>query len=215
LQKVDISRSPIKREEKSWRKVVFWSVLGIILIIVLCIALSPAQVNGSGKYLTSGDNLLKDRKFISAIVEYRKAEFLHSSSNVTDRLNTARDSEKDITKLEPFYKEVNDVGALNEITKANEVPANVSDGVKTAKSYIENNRPDLALLAATTVTEMDANYQDAWTYLGLANYYMMKNAEISSPVREFYEAKAKDAWQKALEIDPSNQDVQKYLDQLK
>jgi tetratricopeptide (TPR) repeat protein len=215
LQNTKTDRFPIKREKKSWNKAIFWTVLGAILIIALYVALSPARVSGSKKYLVSGDNFLANRKFISAIVEYKKAEFLHGGENISDRINIARDGEKDISKLIPFFTEINDIEALNEITEANKVPANVSEGVKAAKAYIENGRPDLGILAATTVTEMDEGYQDAWTYLGLSNYYMMKDAEISSDSREYYKAQAQEAWEKAMSIDPTNETVQGYLETLK
>ncbi|MFA7244283.1 MAG: hypothetical protein WC080_03300 [Patescibacteria group bacterium] len=214
MKKVATRKPPHNFGEKSWKKAALWSVIGLLLIVILYFALSPARVSGTNKYITSGDDFLKNRKFISALVEYRKAAFLAGSSKANERTIIARESEKDITKLEPFFREINDIDALNDLSEANKVPQNESEAVKDAKAYIENGRPDLAILVATTATEMDENYADAWIYLGLANYYMMKDAEISGESREFYRGKAEESWQKARLAEPTNENVTKYLDEL-
>lgn len=200
---------------KKNRKIVGWIIAGAILMTMFAIVLSPLRTNGANKYLTSGDEYLKNRKFISAIVEYRKAEFLAKNNGAKERINLAREGEKDIMKLEPFFREANDIDALNELSKANAVPEREYDAVVTAKKYVESGRPDLAILATETAIEMDENYLDAWLYLGIGNLEMMKKAEISAESREYYKGKATEALNKALSIDPTNENVKKYLDQLK
>lgn len=210
-----LHRVNARKAKTPWAKYAKLILAGLIVIFFLYLVMIPLRVKGANKLLETGDNYLKERKYISAIVAYRKAQFLKNSEEIESRIQIARDSEKDISKLEPFLREINDIPELNEIANANKVPVNEYEGIVQAKKYVADERADLAILTATDVTEMDENYRDAWMYLGIANYHMMSDAEVSAEVREYYKAKARDALERAKSLDETNTDVTKYLEAVK
>ena len=71
-----------------------------------------------------------------------------------------------------------------------------------------------ALIAATTAIEMNSNYFDGWLYLGISHLETANRASLTSSNIDHHKNKAKEAFGRAIQLNPDNELVKQYLDQL-
>lgn len=195
-------------------KIRFFVVATVCGIIILVISALPLRANWSARFVERGDGYLADKKYLSAIVEYKKAKALKNDQTVLDRLDLAQSAENDVFVLLQFYRQQNNTAQLNLFNRANAVPDSSYNLISLAKTLIEQNEPQLAIVATKTAIEMDKDYRDAWLYNGIANIKVAQLAEIRSDVAEKYLSDAKTSLTRAHEIDPTYEPTQQYLNQL-
>ena len=177
---------------------------GSIMFILAIFALTrPLRTNWAKDFSKNGDQYLSQKKYISAIVEYKKSEILLPSKQISDRIALAKAAQTDVSNLENYYRENNDIVQLDIINKTKSVPDTSYDLVALSKNLLEKNEPQLAAKAAETATEMDKAYRDAWLYLGISNLAIAKQVEMSSESSNQYLAQAKDSLEQAKLLDPS------------
>jgi len=186
----------------------------VMLILTIFAFTRPLRTNWAKDFSKNGDQYLAQKKYISAIVEYKKAEILLPSQQISDRIALAKDSQIDVSKLENYYRENNDIVQLDIINKTKSVPDTSYDLVTLSKNLLEKNEPQLAAKAAETATEMDKEYRDAWLYLGISNFAIAKQVEMSHQNSNQYLTQAKDSLKKAKLLDPSYEPTNQYLSQL-
>lgn len=188
---------------------------GSVMLFLSVIALTrPLRANLAKDFSERGDQYLAQKKYISAIVEYRKAEALLPDKEISERIALAKEAETDVSKLENYYRQNNDIVQIDLLNKTNSVPDTSYDLVALSKKLLEKNEPQLAAKAAETATEMDKEYRDAWLYLGISNLQIARQVEMSSGNSDQYLARAKESLERARLLDPSYEPTNQYLKQL-
>ena len=126
----------IKEEGKKWKKQIWWiGTLAVLLFLGGIFFGSRAEA--SNEYLKRGDELLRQKRYLSAIVEYKKAEFLDQSEAVLERIRMAREAQEDVRNLEEFYVEIGAEEELLKFREAKAVPETAYRAVFSAKSFLE------------------------------------------------------------------------------
>lgn len=194
------------------RPVLKWLIIVLALILLVYLGTLPVRGKLAKDYTVSGDDLLVQKKYLSAELEYEKALTLNSKdqSAIAHR-QTAQDAEADITKLLSLYKERGDKTKVALFAQAGEVPSNETEAVKLSKELIEKGEYQLAVIPAKTATEMDQGYRDAWLYLGIANLQVYQKVELREAVRGGYLSAAKAALEQAKTLDPIYQPTLDFL----
>lgn len=192
-----------------------WIYLLAILIAVLALYFIAQTIKDSlsQKYYNRGEEKLLQEKYISAIVEYQKSDYLKKSAETENRIELAREAEKDIKRLEAFLREKNATLKLNDLKQAEAVPTDAYTAVINARSFLEKKKPQLAVISATTATEMKKEYRDAWLYLGIAHLDVFNQVELSAENKEWHKSEAKKALEKAKTLDITYQPTIDLLDQ--
>ena len=195
---------------------IFKWLIGIIIFLFLLVLLtSPLRSKAASDYVKEGDNLLLQKKYISAEVEYQKALTLNSNDAIAkDHLDLANKAAVNISEFERFFDLPQFAGFKAKYEEALEVPANQSDVVKLSKKLIEDGEYQLAIIPAKNATEMDSSYRDAWLYLGIANMKTAQFTELKPETQNLYLSEAKKDLNKVLELDPENQTAKELLDKL-
>jgi Flp pilus assembly protein TadD len=179
----------------------------IVLAVGLLAHISTLSARGrlSEKYRQSGDNLLLQKKFLSADLEYRKALMLNGNNTKAkeNRILTEKAAD-DILTLGNFVKDNSPKeSALFDL--ATGVPKSETEAVLTSKKLIEEGEYQLAAFPAKTATEMDRTYSEAWIYLGISYLKSAQLLETSNEQKATYKNQAKAAFEQAKEVDPENQ----------
>lgn len=190
------------------RKPILGTIVAIVVGVIMFfgafyLATNPLRQSLANQFLSRGDKFLNQKKYVSAIVEYKKAEFLAKNKETESRINLADQAQEDVDKLENFYREQNNISQLELYNQVRSVPDSSYDLVTLAKYLIENNEAQMAVEAAATATEMDKEYRDAWLYLGLSNLAVAKNVELTGDKANTYIEKGKEALSRAKQLDPS------------
>jgi len=209
----------IKKTSQSGNKTILlalkWLIGVIILLLLLVLLSSPLRGKAATNYVKEGDNLLLQKKYISAEVEYKKALTLNSKDAIAkDHLDLANKAAMDISEFERFFDLPQFAGFKTKYEEATEVPANQSDVIKLSKKLIENGEYQLAIIPAKTALEMDDSYRDAWLYLGIANLKTAQFSELKPEAQNQYLEEAKKSFNKVLELDPENVTAKKLIDKL-
>ena len=188
-------------------------LIGIIIFLFLLVLLSsPLRGKAASNYVKEGDNLLLQKKYISAEVEYRKALTLNANDAVAkDHMDLANKAELNISEFERFFDLPQFAGFKVKYEEASEVPTNQSDVVKLSKKLIEDGEYQLAIIPAKNAIEMDDGYRDAWLYLGIANLKTAQFSELKPEAQNQYLFEAKKAFNKVLELDPENKTAKELL----
>jgi tetratricopeptide (TPR) repeat protein len=190
-------------------------ICGVVMLFgAVFLATNPLRASFSKQFITRGDDFLNQKKYVSAIVEYKKADFIAPSGDIKQKISFARESETDVYQLENFYRQNNNIGQQEVYNQVRAVPDSSYDMVTLSKTLIEQNEPQLAIEAARTATEMDKEYRDAWLYLGISNLAVAKQVELSGNNSQTYLDRGKQALQKAKLLDPSYAATNDILKQL-
>lgn len=191
-------------------------LIGIIIFFLLLVLISsPLRGKAANSYVKRGDNLLLQKKYVSAEVEYTKALTLNTGNIVAkDHMDLAKKAAINIGEFERFFDlpQFADFKAKYEI--AITVPTNQSDAVKTSKNLIEDGEYQLAIIPAKTALEMDNGYRDAWLYFGIANLKTAQLAELKSEDQNEYLVKAKESFDRVLQLDPGNKTAKELLSKI-
>lgn len=198
----------IENSKLKIRKPILGTIVAIIvgvtmLLLAVFLATTPLRTGFSKKFISRGDEFLNNKKYVSAIVEYKKADYLAKNTEVEQKIDLANEAQKDVDALENFYRQNNNIGQQEIYNQVRAVPDSSYDMVVLAKSLIEQNEPQLAIEAARTATEMDKEYRDAWLYLGIGNLAVAKQVELSGDAATLYIENGKQALSRAKQLDPS------------
>lgn len=201
-------RVSLKRNNKILTLLLILSLFFLALFFII----KPICASFSEKYIARGDNFLMQKKYLSADLEYEKAFSLIQNQKAIDRRELTKKCARNILEMKDLLSEKNNIALLNLFAEANTVPKVESEAVKKSKELIEKNEYQLAIIPALTAIEMDQNYRDAWLYLGIANLKSAQYLELKQDDRDYYLSNAKNALNKAKEIDPQYIPIQNYLD---
>ena len=198
-------KSVDKKNNRSLLIVLKWILVAVIVLFVLFLATSPLRGKAANNYIGLGDELLSQKKYISAEVEYKKALALKGNNAVAkDHLNLAEKAMGNIAEFERFFDLPQFAGLKEKYDSATAVPSNQSDAVKLSKKLVSEGEYQLAIIPAKTALEMDNEYRDAWLYLGIANLKTAQLTELKQEVQNQYLNEAKQSFNKVLQLDPEN-----------
>jgi DNA primase large subunit len=152
---------------------------------------------------------------LHADLAYEKAQVIApGDKTAAERRALVQESGENIQALESFYKTGDFTDRENKLNEATAFPANETEAVKLSKQLIDENEYQLATIPAKTATEMDDGYRDAWLYLGIADLKTAQLVDLSKEAKATYIEKAKEALNKAKQIDPEYKVVSDYLNEL-
>jgi len=196
-----------------------WVILiGLIFLVFLLLffLIKPLRTYSAQKYITEGDRYLANKEYLHADLAYDKALTLFPSSKTAkERKTLTEEASRNVLVLEDFYKENNFGEQKEKLDEATTFPTNETEAVNLSKQLIEEKEYQLAIIPAKTATEMAPDYRDAWIYLGIANLKTAQLTNLSSDIQAGYIAKAKEAFEKAKQIDPESKVVNDYLNSMK
>jgi len=192
-----------------------WALILLIAILAVTLFSRPLCHSWSGRFLEKGDQLLAQKRYLQAEMEYKKSILIDKRNDeARQRLTLAEEGSTDILKLKDFFIEKNLTIETDLFTKATAIPAKERDAVVTAKELIEEEEYQLAIIPAATAVEMDNDYRDGWLYLGIANIKCAQFLEISGSSRQYYLGKAKIALDRTKAIDPEYKPTLDYINLL-
>jgi len=192
-----------------------WLLIVALIFMFLLLISKPLRKVWSNNYIRSGDEYLLQKKFLSAELEYEKAQNLYSlNTKAKDREILAMSSAIDIRALQSFYEEKNLGLQIENINLATAVPSSEFEAAKNAKYLIEQSEYQLAILAATTATQMNGKYRDGWLYLSIANMKTAQLTELSKDDRAQYVSAAQSAIATTLELDPEYEPTRQYQEEI-
>ena len=186
----------------------------IMLISTVHLLTTPLRSRWAKQFSARGDNFLNQKKYLSAIVEYKKADLLLPGNATKQKITLARSAGKDVFLMENFYRQNNNIIQMELINQVRSVPDCGYDMVALSRTLIEQNEPQLAVEAAKTATEMDKEYRDAWLYLGISNLAVAKQTELAGNAYQIYLNNGKNALEHAKALDPSYTATSDLLKQL-
>jgi hypothetical protein len=192
-----------------------WALIVFILILALGLMTKPIRKAWSFNYVEKGDEYLGQKKYGSAVLEYKKALFLFwGNKEALERTRLSNEASVDVMKLEDFYKFKNIQSQLVLLEQIKTLPKNEVTALKQTKEMIEKGEFQYAVIAGKNSTEMDRNYRDAWLYLGVANIDCAEMLELKDDVRQNYKNQAAEALRRASGIDPEYQPTKDYIAKL-
>lgn len=191
-----------------------WTCIGFGVLVLLTVAFQYSKVSIANRFIERGTNLLSQQKYIEALVQYKKADFLVNSEEINEKIELIDKAQKDAEELEMLWREENNTAALESLKNAKKVYDSEYDSVVMAKTYIENGQPQFAVIAAKTAIEMEDNYMDAWLYLGIAHLECLNKLELSEENYNYHRDEAKVALETAQTLSPDNEDIKKYMEGL-
>jgi len=189
-----------------------WTLVCVGVLVVLILVSLYSRPTIAKRFIDRGDNLLNQSKYIEALVQYKKADYLINSEEIDASIDLTNEAQKDITKLEMTWREENNIEAQEGLKKAKTVYDSEYDSVVLARTLIENNQPQFAIVATKTAIEMEQNYADAWLYLGIAHIECANNLELSEENYNYHRDEANKALTQAQALSPENEDIKKYLE---
>lgn len=212
----DIKKSlPDDKDRGLFYHLLKWLLISAIIFMILLLITKPLRKVWSNNYIKSGDEYLLQKKFLSAELEYEKAQNLYSlNTKAKDREILAKNSAEDIRALQPFYEEKNLGLQIENANLATTVPSSEFEAAKNAKYLIEQSEFQLAILAGTTATQMNSKYRDGWLYLAIANMKTAEFTELSKEDRAQYVSAAQSAIATALDLDPEYEPTLQYQDEI-
>mgnify|MGYP001351546716 CR=1 FL=1 len=193
------------------QKFIIWLVALAALVSVLYFALLPLRRDMAENFSAQGDSLLLEKKYLEAIVEYHKAEYLCKGCQAENKIQLANNAQLNFLELESFLREKNSIKDLEQLAAANKVPSSVSEGLETVKKMIEDNEPQLAEIQTELILEMEKDSKETWAYLGLARLQTARIVQMSESNRKTKLLSAKEAFAKAKELDESYELAKQYL----
>lgn len=184
--------------------------LVVLLILGIYLAAKPLRRSMSRKFINEGDRHLAEAKYIEALVDFRKSEFLVPGSASKD-IDDCHKMQTDITAGEMYFRKYDNIAMMNALKDAGEIPESESEGLEKVKKIIEDNQPQVAEVAAGILIEMDDKSAKAWAYLGIARLQSARLTEMSEGIRNNKLVAAREAFSQAIALDPTDEISKKYL----
>ena len=192
-----------------------WLIIVLIGVILLGLITKPVRKVWSNNYCKEGDIYLSQKKYESAILQYRKALFLFwGNKEAKSKTSLAEDSSLDVLKLEDFYNEKKIDSQIKLLGEIRTMPEDEVAAVKKVRNLIEKEEYQYAIIIAKTAVQMDGNYRDGWLYLGIANFMTAKMTEIGHNARNIYLKESRKALEKAKSLDPEYTPTRNYIVEL-
>jgi tetratricopeptide (TPR) repeat protein len=139
--------------------------------------------------VAKGDDLLEQKKYLSAELQYRKAIIIKKNAKAQERIGLSNKAQTNVLELEIFYAERDNLDQLNLFSKAKEVPTNAKDAVVLSQDLIKSGEYQLAIVAADTALQMDPGYDIAKEYFLIANKETVNSIELSPDAQKYYDSK--------------------------
>lgn len=178
-----------KKEKVNYWLFFRWPVYIVVSILVLFFISSPLRAKLSNGYVAKGDDLLEQKKYLSAELQYRKAIIIKKNAKAQERIGLSNKAQTNVLELEIFYAERDNLDQLNLFSKAKEVPANAKDAVVLSQDLIKSGEYQLAIVAADTALQMDPGYDIAKEYFLIANKETVNSIELSPDAQKYYDSK--------------------------
>lgn len=196
----------IKNEKKFLHKIARWVFAVVMMIVILFLLTTPLRSHGADNYVKKGDQLLSEKKYLSADLAYQKALILNPKNKMaSERRDLVTKAEDNVLVLEDFYKNSDNVSQKNLFSSVSAFPANETEALKLSKELIEKGEYQLAIVPAETAKQMAPDYALCWQYLGIANQRTTELSELSPEIKEKYLSAANAAFAKAKELNPEIQ----------
>lgn len=212
----EVTKSSVLRKKSVYFTVLKWLLIIAAILAIIYLGTLPVRGKLVKKHIQSGNNLLIQKRYLAASLEYEKALMLKPNSDEARAGQQLADtSAKDILVLADLLGKDNRQEELELFQSAQSVPKSETEAVRKAKNLIEKGEYQLAILPAKTAIQMDKSYRDAWLYLGIANLKCAQFLEIKNNIRLEYLNDAKTAFEKAEELDPSYEPILGFLKALK
>ena len=189
-----------------------WTLVCVGVLAVLILASLHFRPTIAIRFIDRGDSLLSQGKYIEALVQYKKADYLIDNEEINEKINLTNEAQKDITKLEMVWQEENNIEAQENLKRAKQVFDSEYDSVVLAREFIEADNPQFAIIASKTAIEMEQNYMDAWLYLGIAHLECANRLQLSEVNYNYHREEAKKALEQAEILSPDDEDIKRYLD---
>jgi tetratricopeptide (TPR) repeat protein len=178
-----------KKEKVNYWLFFRWPVYIVVSILVLFFISSPLRAKLSNGYVAKGDDLLEQKKYLSAELQYRKAIIIKKNAKAQERIGLSNKAQTNVLELEIFYAERDNLDQLNLFSKAKEVPTNAKDAVVLSQDLIKSGEYQLAIVAADTALQMDPGYDIAKEYFLIANKETVNSIELSPDAQKYYDSK--------------------------
>ncbi|MCX6808342.1 MAG: hypothetical protein NTW50_01580 [Candidatus Berkelbacteria bacterium] len=192
-----------------------WILILAITIVTIELMTKPFRAAWSKNYTAAGDQLLIQKKYLSASLEYEKALFLNKDNATSkNHLALAQAAQKNVMALKDFFQNQKISIETTSVTAANQKFTDAIAATKEAKSLIEKEEYQMAIVPATNATVLDPKNRDCWLYLGIANLRVAQNVELSRENVNKYLDNAKTAFNTAKTLDPNYQPTQDFLKEL-
>jgi len=197
------------------KKVILYLILVGIIFFSVSLFSKPIRIKWSNNYIDSGDNLLYQKKYLEADLEYRKALTLFwKNRKAISRRILAKEAQTDVTRLIDFFRETNRTEKLESFNSDLAVPQGSLEIVKKCRQLLEKGEKQSAVVLAEKATRADINNRDAWLYLGIASLEVSKTVQLEPEIKSVYIEKAKTALLKARSLDPENETIRDLLSSL-
>lgn len=191
------------RKPPIYKKMLIIVALVVVGFFLLVLILTPLRNWGAKKYINSGDEKLQAGQYLSAEIDYQKAGILTPfDPKIASRISLERDSETDISKLKDFFKETDFRAGLNNFKSVDDLTDPV-ELTKLARTFIERNEPQMAVVAARKATGAKADYRDGFLYLAIAYDRAARIGTIRQQSYDDLIQKSQSAYALAKEADPS------------
>ena len=176
-------------------------VIGFFLLILI---LTPLRNWGAKKYLDRGDEKLVKLDYISAEIEYQKADILTPlNPNIDLKINLVKDSEKDINHLKGFFQEQDNRDALNNF-KAISLENDPVKLTEMSRAFLDRNQPQMAVVSAQKAVSNKNMYRDGLLYLAIAYDRAARSTQIRQESHDYLINKSQEFYQQAVASDPSH-----------
>ena len=186
----------------------------LVLAIALYFLASPLKRNLANGYIERGERKLAECSYVTAKVEFMKAEWL-SAGSAKEKLEDASAMQQSIVSGEKYFKKYNNTEALQLLSEAESIPQSESEGLKKVKAMVEAGQPQLAEVAANILIEMNEDSAKAWAYYGISAFESARITQMTEEGRSVKLNSAKFAFEKALAIDPRDEISEQYIVELK
>lgn len=199
-----------KKERKTLKAVGKWLAVTIAIILFLFLSSWPLRNWQYKKYITQADQLLADRKYVSAYVVYEKAGILMPTRNEPEgRQSLAISASRNINDLRNFLTEKNRSDDIKLLEKL--------DGdcdLAEDRQLVEADKSQFTITNLGKCLVSEPRNINVNITLGVANLKIAQSTEIFKQYRDEFYSASKSAFLLAYDKDPLNKDVVNYLLQI-
>lgn len=190
-------------------------IFGCLLAVAIGVYLAsiPLRQSLAQKFLQRGEEKLAEAKYIEALVEFRKSDWL-AKGGAEEQISTANQMQQDIQAGEIYFRKYQKNAILEALRQSQKIPESESSGLKKVKAEIEDNNPQIAELSAEILIEMDDKSPKAWAYLGIARLQSARLVQMTEDNRKAKLLQAKDAFQTATRLDSEDKLSLKYISEV-
>ena len=201
------NRAKVYRDNGPIIRVVFLIIASIIIIYVLT---TPYRNYLSKNLISKGEEMLVERKYVSAYVNFLKASILAQNK---------KDSEQ---KMALSKKASEDIGAIKNILqnknpdlyKLLEISEQKSCDLENDKLMIEKDLSQIAIINLKFCAEEGPKNYESWLYLGSAYWQLSESDQIFKEQKPNLRDRSISAFEQAYYTDPTKKSALEKLIEL-